>query len=127
MELPIKISPSVSGLILHVEEDTNDSYVEFEAFKEQDKTSGLVRFKFARFLSGRLYSRGGEAGYGIGVIEKSLWLNELNQQQKKWYPTFSSNFKDVKHYYFRGHDALVEVLATHIQLVREWKERPRLE
>ncbi len=123
MDLPFKISASVSGLILHAEEDTNDSYVELEAFKEEGKTFGLVRFNFSRFLGGRQYSMGGEAGSGIGVVEKSLWIKELNQQQKKWYPTFSNNFKDVKHYYFRGHDASIEVLAEgcNWEVVREFK------
>ena len=123
MNLPFTISASVSGLILHSEEDTNHSYVEFEAYKADENTFGLIRFTFDRFLGGRLYSMGGEAGAGIGQLSNSSWLKEINTQQKKWYPKFSNNFKDVKHYFFRGHDASIEVLAEGYswEIVREFK------
>ncbi len=58
-----------------------------------------------------MYSMGGEARNGIGVISKSTWLQELNKLQLKFYPKYPNNFKSVKHYYFRGHDVSVEVLA----------------
>lgn len=53
----------------------------------------------------------GEAGFGIGIVQDSKWLAEMNANQRKYYPESSGNFDDVKHYYFRGHDAAIEVLA----------------
>ena len=65
---------------------------------------------------------GGEANTGIGVHSKSNWLKELNDKQKEYYPSYPDNFKDVKHYYFQGHDVSVEVLAENYswEVVREF-------
>jgi hypothetical protein len=119
LNLPFEISPSVSGLVLHMQENDNskeDSYVEmnvvyFSKINGEENRWERVKFTFDRFLSGRMYCMGGETRYGIGVLHESLWLKELNDLQLRNYPNYPDNFKNVKHYYFRGHDVNIEVLA----------------
>ena len=122
MKLPFEISPSTSYLVLHAEED-GDSYIEFEACNKADSTHGRVRINFERFLGGRQCYMSGEAGFGIGVVQNSQWLGEMNSNQKKYYPSSNGNFSTVKHYYFRGHDAAIEVLAENLNwiIINEFK------
>ncbi len=55
---------------------------------------------------------------GIGMVKDSKWLTETNKQQIISYPNYPDNFKDMKHFYMRGHDCSVEVLAEGFN----WKE-----
>lgn len=118
---PFTISPSVSDLVLKAEEN-GDTYLEFEAWNQSDSTRGRVRIRFERCLGARMCCMSGEAGFGIGILSSSKWLDELHQNQRKYYPEYSDNFKDIKHYYFRGHDSSVEVLAENVsfEIVNEF-------
>lgn len=122
MKFPFNISPSVSDLVLHATE-SGDSYIEFEAWNESESTYGRVRLSFLRFLGGRLCYMSGEAGFGIGIVPESKWLAEMIANQKKYSPTSLGNFRDVKHYYFRGHDCAIEVLAENVSwaVINEFK------
>lgn len=120
--LPFTISPSVSELRLHAAE-SEPCWIEFVAWYDDEKNYfkpwhksekkyEVVRFKLERMIGVRMCGMGGEAGAtGIGVVEKSRWLKEINALQLETYPNHPDNFKDVRHYYIRGHDEAVEFLC----------------
>lgn len=108
--LPFTISPSTSYLRLNANE-AGKSSVEFMAWFQTENRHGTIRFEFIRCISARLLALGGEAGHGIGVVLASKWLAETKQCQVAFFPASSDNLQDVKHYFLRGHDCSVEVLA----------------
>lgn len=108
--LPFTVSPSTSYLRL-VAAEAGKSCVEFTAWFQSEDRHSTVRVEFVRCISARLLCNGGEAGMGIGVVGSSKWLAETNQLQRENYPSHADNFHDVKHFFFRGHDCSVEVLA----------------
>ncbi len=99
-------------MVLH-DEESGDTYIEFVAWYKKQQKYEIVRITFDRCVGSRCYSMGGEGNgcRSIGRVRFSTWLKDLNTIQKKQYPSFPDNFKDVKHYYFTGHDCTVEILA----------------
>lgn len=108
---PFTISPSTSFLTLHKEEVGEDCWVEFDIFHPGGHETPRVRVTFKRCISARMLGMGGEAAGGIGVLAHSHWLSELADLQRRYYPQYPDNFVNVRHFYFRGHDVTVEVLA----------------
>jgi hypothetical protein len=108
---PFTISPSTSFMNLHVDE-IGESWVEFDVSHTGplEKTP-RVRVTFKRCISARVLGMGGEAPDSIGVLERSAWLSELTALQRDRYPEHPDNFANVRHFFFRGHDVTVEVLA----------------
>ena len=110
-DLAFTISPSVSNIVLHSEE-SGPSWVEFIAWYQQDNKYEIVRITLQRSVGVRMCSVGGEAGTsGIGEVSNSLWLQQLNEHQHKYYPDYADNFKNVRHYYIVGHDESIEFLS----------------
>jgi hypothetical protein len=108
---PFRISPSTSFVKLNAEE-VGDTWVEFDLFHVGSvEQTPRVRVNFKRCISARMQGMGSEAPGGIGVLERSSWLSELNALQLRQYPEFPDSFARVRHFYFRGHDVTVEVLA----------------
>ncbi len=108
--LPFTISPSTSYLRLCANEVGKD-FVEFTGWFQTEDRHATIRFDFFRAISARLLAFSDEAGQGIGVVRRSKWLPEANKYQKSFYPAHADNFKDMKHFFLRGHDCSVEVLA----------------
>jgi hypothetical protein len=109
---PFTISPSTSFLTLHTEEVGGNRWVEFDVFHSgEEETTPRVRVTFKRCISARMLGMGGEAADAISVLVHSHWLSELTELQRRYYPAYPDNFADVRHFYFRGHDVTVEVLA----------------
>ena len=114
--LPFRPSSGTSYLVLHAQESggPDDSYVEFLAtFPKENHHLENIRINFKRFLGGRVQGMF-ELLSGIGIIKNSAWLAELNRLQLEKFHDYPDNFKDFKHYYFTGHDAVVEVLAEEL-------------
>ena len=109
-DLPFTVSPSTSYLQLHAFE-VGATWIEFVAWFPEQNRHVPVKVEFRRDICSRMLGIGGESSQGIGVLRSSAWLNELNELQRKSYQKFPDNFKDLRHYYFRGHDVTVEVLA----------------
>lgn len=109
--LPFTISPSVSNLVFHAEEN-GASWLEFVAWYQDQKKYEVVRFTIQRLIGAKMGSVGGEAGAGgIGEVKDSRWLEEINAYQRKHYPGYPDNFKHVHHYFVVGHDDKIEFLA----------------
>lgn len=113
MDIPFTVSPSVSSLVLHAEED-GETYLDLIAWYEKQEQYERVRIKFKRCVGARQYAMGGEGKCGLGVLTKSNWLDELNKLQVELYPDYPDNFRNIRHYYFQGHDCSVEVLAEEV-------------
>ena len=112
LSFPFTISPSTSFLTLHTEEVGEGSWVEFDVFHNgTPESTPRVRITFKRCLGARMLAMVGEAPDAIGVLAHSAWLSELNGLQQRYYPAYPDNFANVRHFYFRGHDVTVEVLA----------------
>jgi hypothetical protein len=113
--VPFKVSASVSALSLRMEEEAGrPCFVEFNALMNDDGRDARIRITFERCLSGKLLSAGGEARTTIrfGTITGSKWLQELSAHQRKYSPRNPDLFSDIRHYFLRGHDARVELLAA---------------
>ena len=110
-DLPFTISPSTSCLRLSANE-IGKSLVELTGWFQEENRHATIRVEFDRCVGARLLAYGGgEAGLGIGMVDDSKWLAEANHSQRKYQPNHPENFAKMNHYFFRGHDCSVEVLA----------------
>lgn len=110
-DMQFTISPSVSNLTIHVEEN-GESWIEFVAWFPVEKKHARVRFTLQREIGIKMCGMGGEIGeHGIGEVTNSKWLAEINAQQLEHYPEYPDNFKNVRHFYLEGHDTSVEFLS----------------
>ncbi|RQP23851.1 hypothetical protein DZC73_17205 [Albitalea terrae] len=94
------------------------SSLEFIAWFQGENRRAAIRLEFFRCISARLLAIGGESRQGMGEVKGSRWLAEANTYQMRHFPAYPDNFKDMKHFFFRGHDCSVEVLAEGFT----WKE-----
>jgi hypothetical protein len=107
--LPFTVSPSVSRLILHIEEN-GPSWVEFVGWYQSEARYEVIRVSF----EGLIEVRSG-ANLGIGEIVKSEWIQEAIQQQRTNYPMHSNLYDCIRHFYIGGHDIGFQFLAFGIQ------------
>lgn len=110
-DMPFIISPSVSNLMIHAEEN-GESWIDFVAWFPVEKKHAHVRFTLQREVGIKMCGMGGEVGgESFGEVTNSKWLAEINAQQLELYPEYPDNFKNVRHFYLKGHDMSVEFLA----------------
>lgn len=107
---PFEISPSTSFLELHHGE-VADSWIEFDLCQTRQDDRPRVRITFDRCVAVRSDWSAFEGLSGLGVVENSVWVRNLNEWQRRNYPDHPDNFARIRHYYFAGHDDVVEVLA----------------
>lgn len=128
-EMPFTISPSVSNLTIHAQE-SGDNWLDFVAWFPAEKKHAHVRFSLWRLIGIKLCGMGGEAGAeDMGEVVDSKWLAEINALQREYYPSYPDNFKNVRHFYVRGHDKCVEFLAEGfcwgvVEELPDWLRRP---
>jgi len=115
LSLPFDITPSTPFLSLALEEEDekNTAGLKFVAWYREQKRYELVRFTFTRLISGKMLGIGGEGpgSPSIGELVGSNWLKEISNYQKNNFPDQPDHFKNLRHFYFQGHDVRVEILA----------------
>ena len=113
LDVPFNILASTPMLQLNMEEESGkDCYVEFFAYFNEEKKNMRVRLYFENCIAGKMLPFSREISYKvpIGEVIDSLWIREINELQKEYYPEFD-DLSNVRHLYICGHDVVVEVLA----------------
>ena len=129
IDMPFTISPSVSNLIVHAEEN-GESWLDFVAWFPAEKKHAHARFNLRQMIGIKMCGMGGEiGGDSFGEVMNSKWLAEINAQQLRYYPEYPDEFKGVRHFYIVGHDTSVEFLAEGftweiIEELPNWLGRP---
>ena len=110
-----EVSPSTSFLVLRAAEVGNDSHVEYDAWGGNQR----VRLRFRRLIGARMDSYLCEASSSpasVGEIVDSTWLRACCEIQARRHPDSPDTLAGVRHFFVKGHDTVVEVLAAECDL-----------
>ena len=114
LELPDP-SPSTSFVVLHIEEIGGNCYVEYDAWQGTER----VHLDFKRVIGARMDSYHSECGAAparIGEVIDSQWLARCVESQRLAYPRDPDTLAGIRHFFVKGHDVTVEVLAESVTL-----------
>jgi len=114
--LPFTVSPSVSEIVFHAEEN-GDCWIQFVAWYPSEEKHAVIKLSLGRLIE----MRSGEFSSGIWEIKPSEWLERTNAKQRNQFPDSPDNLKDLRHFCVGGHDVGYEFLCRGFtwQKVRE--------
>lgn len=112
-----KPSPSTPFVVLKAGEAGGDCFVEYQAWGNAER----VRLRFDRLIGARMDAyccEAARANLSIGEILHSRWLAECAARQAKQHPDSPDTLDGIRHFFVKGHDTTVEVLAEDCTRVR---------